>query len=276
MVRVLKFAAFADGETGGVPVGVHIADAHPPEADLQAMAAEAGTAETVFAMPAAGGWRVRYFSPLAELGFRGHATVALGAALAIREGDGVFALTLNDSRISVEGFSHGDHFAAALLSPATRSSTAPGPLAEAVLEVFDLGKVDLHPRLPSRRAHAGADHLVIGLATHEALAAKAYGLSACRLLMQAAGLETLLLAWPETPQRIHTRNPFAGTGLYDDPATSASSAALGGYLRDLRWPHGGRIEVLQGEPGQRSHVVAQIPEERGSGIRVSGTARLLS
>ena len=275
MTTVLRIAAFSDGDAGGNPAGVVIG-AHPSEDEMRRIAAEVGYSETAFAEPLAGAWRVRYFSPESEVPFCGHATIALGAALARAHGDGRFPLLLNDADIVVEGRRSGAGFAAALQSPPTHSSVAPGPLVEAVMEVFDFGKVDLHRRIPPARAHAGADHLVIGLASREALAAMHYGLAAGRLLMKAAGLVTIVLAWPESDQVFHTRNPFASGGVYEDPATGAGTAALAGYLRDLGWPHGGAIEVIQGEDmGQRSRLWAEIPPEKGSSIRVSGLARFL-
>ncbi|RLM50384.1 PhzF family phenazine biosynthesis protein, partial [Halobellus sp. Atlit-31R] len=64
--------------------------------------------------------------------------------------------------------------------------------------------------------------------------------------------------------------------VLEDPATGAGTAALAGYLRDLGWPHGGAIEVVQGEDmGMRSRLFAQIGPEPGASIRVSGTARMM-
>jgi predicted PhzF superfamily epimerase YddE/YHI9 len=69
---------------------------------------------------------------------------------------------------------------------------------------------------------------------------------------------------------------FASGGVYEDPATGAATAALAGYLRDLGWPHGGAIDIVQGEDmGSRSRLHADIPAEPGSSIRVSGSARWL-
>jgi predicted PhzF superfamily epimerase YddE/YHI9 len=94
--------------------------------------------------------------------------------------------------------------------------------------------------------------------------------------MNANGLVTVVLAWAESPQRFHTRNPFAVGGVYEDPATGAGTAALAGYLRDLGWPHGGHIDVVQGEDmGMRSRLAADIGPQPGSSIRVSGSARLM-
>ncbi|CDM25659.1 Phenazine biosynthesis protein PhzF [Castellaniella defragrans 65Phen] len=51
-------------------------------------------------------------------------------------------------------------------------------------------------------------------------------------------------------------------------------AALAGYLRDAGWPHGGAIDILQGEDmGSPSRIHAEIPPEIGASIRISGTVR---
>ena len=101
-----------------------------------------------------------------------------------------------------------------------------------------------------------------------------YALDAGRTLMLASGLVTVVLVVVESDQLFHTRNAFASGGVLEDPATGAATAALAGYLRDLGWPHGGAIDVVQGEDmGMRSRLRAEIGPAPGSSIRVSGTAR---
>src|SRR5215212_8012191 len=114
---VLRIAAFSDGDVGGNPAGVVIADALPDEAVMRRVAAEVGFSETAFAAATGSGWRVRYFSPETEIPFCGHATIALGAALALEHGDGVFNLSLNDAEITVEGRREAGIISAALQSP---------------------------------------------------------------------------------------------------------------------------------------------------------------
>ena len=275
-MNVLRIAAFSDGDTGGNPAGVLIGDELPDDAEMQRIAAEVGFSETAFAVSTGTGWRVRYFSPESEVPFCGHATIALGAALALRHGDGVFSLTLNQAEITVEGRRSGEVIAAALQSPPTRSMPAPPQLVSAVLDLFGYTPDDLDPRIPPALAHGGADHLVLGLKTREALASMKYDLTTGRSLMNREGLVTILLAYAETPQIFHTRNPFASGGVYEDPATGAATAALAGYLRDISWPHGGVIDVVQGEDmGMRSRLRAEISPLPGSSIRVSGTARIM-
>jgi PhzF family phenazine biosynthesis protein len=273
---VLRIAAFSDGPSGGNPAGVLIAERHPEPAEMQAIAARVGYSETAFAAPLADGWRVRYFAPRMEVPFCGHATIALGAALAMRHGDGVFPLQLNQARITVAGRREGDLFAAALQSPPTRSAPADPDLAHRALTLLGYDLWDLDTRIPPALAHGGADHLVLALVARRRLKAMRYDLDAGRALMDQAGLATICLVHAQSPTCFHTRNAFASGGVYEDPATGAATAALGGYLRDLGWPHGGAIEVIQGEDmGMRSRLRAEIPPEPGSSIRVSGTARLL-
>ena len=275
-MKVLRIAAFCDGDGGGNPAGVVVGQELPSEAEMRRVAAEVGFSETAFAAPAGRGWRVRYFSPESEVPFCGHATIALGAALALEHGDGPFALALNNADITVEGRRNGEVIAAALQSPPTRSRVAPPQLLSAVLALFGYKRDALDARIPPALAHAGADFLILGLSTRAALAAMAYDLNAGRSLMNREGLVTILLGYAETPRLFHTRNAFASGGVYEDPATGAATAALAGYLRDIAWPHGGAIDIVQGEDmGMPSRLRAEIPPTPGSSIRVSGTARIM-
>lgn len=276
VLNVLRIAAFSDGNAGGNPAGVWIGDALPDDSEMQRIAAQVGFSETAFAASTGTGWRVRYFAPASEVPFCGHATIALGAALALQHGDGVFALTLNQAEITVEGRRNGGIISAALQSPPTRSMPAPPQLVSAILGLFGYTQDDLDSRIPPALAHGGADHLVLGLKTRAALAAMKYDFDTGRSLMNQAGLVTILLAYAETAQLFHTRNAFASGGVYEDPATGAATAALAGYLRDIAWPHGGVIDVVQGEDmGMRSRLRAEISPFPGSSIRVSGTARIM-
>ncbi|WP_417476111.1 PhzF family phenazine biosynthesis protein [Leisingera sp.] len=94
--------------------------------------------------------------------------------------------------------------------------------------------------------------------------------------MQHQGLTTIDLLYIETPRKFHSRNAFAIGGVLEDPATCAAAAALGGYLRDIGWPHGDAIDIVQGEDmGAPSLLRAEIGATLGEGIRVSGTTRVI-
>ena len=276
-VEVQHIAAFADGSQGGNPAGVILCDVLPDAAVMQAVAAEVGYSETAFAAPEDGEWRVRYFAPEVEVDFCGHATIALGAALASAHGDGVFPLRLNHARITVEGCWTEGELSAALQSPPTRSSAAQEELVAEALALFGLPAEGLDPRIPPAIAHAGADHLVLALRDRALLASMHYGLEAGRTLARRESIGTFSLAHAESPRRFHVRNPFPIGGVYEDPATGAAAAALGGYLRDLGWPHNGSIEIMQGEDmGVPSRLLVEITPEPGASVRVSGRTRLMT
>lgn len=275
-MNIQRFAAFSDGDIGGNPAGVVVCDSLPAAELMQWTAAEVGYSETAFAAPSGDGWRVRYFAPQVEIPFCGHATIALGAALAQENGDGVFPLQLNDSAITVEGRRTGAVMSAALQSPPTHNAPASAGMVGEALALFALSAADLDPRIPPAIANAGANHLILTLRRRERLSQMAYDLESGRAFMAAASLATVSLIVAETVQLFHARNAFAVGGVYEDPATGAAAAALGGYLRDLAWPHDGAIDIIQGEDmGMRSLLHAQIPPEPGSSIRVSGTVRRL-
>jgi PhzF family phenazine biosynthesis protein len=275
-MTVLRIAAFSDGNQGGNPAGVWIGNELPSALRMQAIAAEVGFSETAFAAPAVDSWRVRYFSPLVEVPFCGHATIALGAALALQHGDQTFKLKLNHADILVAGHRDGDIIAAALQSPPTRSIPIDPSLQASMLQLFGYAHDDLDPEIPPARIHAGADHAVLALKARSALASMRYDFQRGRELMEKASIITIALVTSESPQLFHVRNAFAAGGLLEDPATGAAAAAFAGYLRDLGWPHGGVIDIVQGEDmGMRSLIRAEINAQIGSSIRVSGKARLM-
>ena len=272
-----RIAAFSDGPVGGNPAGVWIGRELPPAAQMQSVAADVAYSETAFAAAENQHWRVRYFSPQTEVPFCGHATIALGAALALRHGNGVFNLQLNNASITVEGQRDGERLSAALQSPPTRSAPAARSLADRALRLFGFNAADLDPAIPPAAIHGGADHLVLALKSRVRLASMNYELERGREFMRAAGLVTIALVHARGPRQFDARNAFASGGVLEDPATGAAAAAFAGYLRDLEWPHGGSIEIIQGEDmGMRSVIHAQIPAPRGASIRVSGGARLMS
>ena len=275
--KVQRIAAFSDGNSGGNPADVYIADEQPSVESMQSIAAEVGYSETAFAAPIPSGWKVRYFAPESEVPFCGHATIALGAALTQQNGDGVFALTLNETEITVEGWAHGNGFSAALQSPKTHSMAAESSHVDSALKLFGYTRKDLDPKIPPAFANGGANHLIIGLNSRQALRDMSYEFSAGRDFMNQSKLVTVMFVYAQSDQQFHSRNPFASGGVYEDPATGAATAAFAGYLRDIGWPHNGVINLVQGEDmGIRSLIRAELTNESGASIRVSGNARVIS
>lgn len=272
-VEVLRYTAFTTCADGGNPAGVVLLDAALDDARMQAIAAEVGYSETAF-LQSGGPDRhaVRYFSPVAEVPFCGHATVAAAVALAERgrAGRQVFATQAGD--VPVETWRDPDGWQARLTSVAPRVEAAPDALLHAALDALGWQADELDEALPPRVAYAGARHLVLAAATRERLARLDYEFETLRVLMQAHALTTVALLWRESASCLHARNPFPVGGVVEDPATGAAAAAVGGYLRTLgQVAPPARVVIHQGEDmGRPSRLTVDIGE--AAGIGVSGHA----
>ncbi|HSK65756.1 MAG TPA: PhzF family phenazine biosynthesis protein [Anaerolineales bacterium] len=271
---ILRLAAFSHNGQGGNPAGVAFCEDMPSEEEMLAVAREVGYSETAFLVPQAENWRVRYFAPAIEVPFCGHATIALGAALGERFGEGEYRLVLNDSDISVKAERSAQGFAATLYSPITHSEDAPQEYVDAVLAGFNVTRDHLDPAFPVRFASAGARHLIFVLKDRRTLAEMKYDFDLVRRLMMAEELITISLLWPESDEVFHSRNAFASGGVYEDPATGAAAAALAGYLRDIGWEGKQEFTILQGEDmGVPSRIRVKYGPFIGESVAVSGDVR---
>ena len=169
-----------------------------------------------------------------------------------------------------------DVYTAALQSPETSSQFADNGEVLAALNLFGYSSKDLDEKIPPARANAGAEHLIIGLKSRSALSALKYDLDEGRSFMHQASIVTVMFVYCESNTLFHSRNPFASGGVYEDPATGAASAAFAGYLRDIKWPHSGEINIVQGEDmGSRSLINGRFSDVPGSSIRISGAIRFI-
>lgn len=281
---LLRYSAFTTHPSGGNPAGV-VLDAGALASDdaaMTALAAQVGYSETAFITErdeATRRYRVRYFSPHAEVAFCGHATIATAVALAERDGPGELVFDTASGEIRVQTSTDGDGPPrATLTSVPTRSRPADEEAdVEPVLAALGWSRGDLDPSLPPRIAFAGNDHLVLATATRERLADLDYDFGALEEVMRRRGWTTVHLVWREGagPDRFdfHARDPFPVGGVVEDPATGAAAAAFGGYLRDLGLvTEATRVRIRQGEDmGRPSDLLVDV-RPGDPRIRVSGQA----
>jgi PhzF family phenazine biosynthesis protein len=277
-MNILKIAAFTVDGIGGNPAGVVFSGEMPPEREMLRTAAKIGYSETAFLHPFNKGWRIRYFSPEIEVPFCGHATIAAGASLGDRLGMGIYTLFLNTGAITVEvDKALNGRTTAALQSPETRSEDAPREVVESIFKLFQFDATDTDQRFPVRFAFAGAKHLVIVLKKRETLSEMSYHFEKTKALMLREDLTTISLLWPESDEVFHSRNAFASGGVYEDPATGAAAAALGGYLRDIGWRGKRRFQIIQGEDmGVPSRLMVEYTQGPGASVRVAGEIRYIN
>jgi len=80
-VPIFQVDAFTSRRFGGNPAAVMLMETFPPDATLQALAAENNLAETAFLVHAGGDYRLRWFTPVTEVPLCGHATLASAAVV---------------------------------------------------------------------------------------------------------------------------------------------------------------------------------------------------
>ncbi|WP_395570593.1 PhzF family phenazine biosynthesis isomerase [Streptomyces sp. BK79] len=275
--EVLRYSAFTADPSGGNPAGVVLDASGLDAAAMRAVAAEVGYSETAFVT--AGDertrrFRVRYFSPLAEVAFCGHATVALAVALAERLGPGEIVLDTPAGEIPVSTAADEDGAVrATLTSVPTRSRPALAAEVDATLGALGWSPADLDPALPPHVAFGGNDHLVLAAASRARLADLDYDFDTLAEVMRRHGWTTVDLVWRESAARFHARNPFPVGGVVEDPATGAAAAAFGGYLRELGLvTRPGTVAIRQGEDMGRPSDLLIAVDPRDPRTRVTGQA----
>lgn len=272
----MRYVAFSKTPIGGNPAGVVLDAAGFTDDLMLRIAAEVGFSETAFLTSHEdGSFGVRYFSPLIEVPFCGHATIALAVAHAERHGTGQLRLATQAGPVTVTSQRAADgSVTATLVSVPPRTADIPAAELTELLSALRWSAGDLNPGIPPRAAYAGAWHPVIAAATRARLADLDYDMPVLAGVMKRMDWATVDLIWRESADIFHARNPFPPGGVVEDPATGAAAAALGGYLRELGLISvPATITIYQGhDMGRPGTISVRIPAEPGTGLEVTGTA----
>ncbi|GAB3605703.1 PhzF family phenazine biosynthesis isomerase [Conyzicola nivalis] len=276
MTSVLRYTAFASTPDGGNPAGIVLDAGSLDDTRMQEIAADVGFAETAFLVdPAIAGntrhARVRYFSPIAEVPFCGHATVATAVALARRDGAGTVTFETPVGPISIETTHDGDEITAAFTSVEPEVAAIDDGVLDTLLGLLDIGRDDLDPRFPPRVSFAGNRHPVLVFASRSRFDSFAFDPAAMRALMDEQGWAgTVTTLFAVSSHEFEARNLFPVGVITEDPATGSAAASVGGYLRALGLAPE-RVLINQGaHVGRPSLLTVDIPPT--GGIVVSGTA----
>jgi PhzF family phenazine biosynthesis protein len=279
-MEILRYSAFSADPRGGNPAGVVLDAKGASDAEMLAVAAELGFSETAFLTARNGDvFDVRYFSPLAEVPFCGHASIAAAVAYAQRHGTGALTFITRAGTVEVTTASGSNGELRATLTSVAPCTVdiADSDLAR-LLDALGWGADDLDADLPPRVAFAGAWHPIVAAASRDRLTDLNYNFAALAALMADRQWTTIDLVWRESATVFHARNPFPPGGVVEDPATGAAAAAFGGYLRELNLvalPT--TLTIYQGaDLGRPGVLTVDIGAKPGSGIAVTGTATPLT
>ncbi|MBB5807438.1 PhzF family phenazine biosynthesis protein [Saccharothrix ecbatanensis] len=265
---VLRYSAFTTDPAGGNPAGVVLDATGLDDARMLEIAADLGYSETAFAFPRTGGhdFDLRYFSPLAEVPFCGHATVATAVAL---ERPGTLRFHTKAGLVEIAATPG----TATLTSVPTSSTPAPESDVAEALRALRWSADDLDPRYPVHWASGGARHLVLAVRTRERLASLDYEFDALGDLLRANDALTAQLVHQRSDDVFDARDPFPVGGVVEDPATGAAAAAFGGYLRTIGEVTGPRtITIHQGDDMGRPSVLTIGVSPDDPRVTVTGAA----
>jgi PhzF family phenazine biosynthesis protein len=276
--EVLRYAAFTTSPDGGNPAGVILDATRLDDAGMQAIAADTGYAESVFVTEAAVDGdarrnRVRYFSPIAEVPFCGHATIALAVVLSGRDGAGTFVFDTAVGPVVIETESRGAAVTASFTSVEPRVAEFPDGVLDTLLGLLGVGRGELHPAYPPMIAFAGNWHPILVFADRRTFDSFVFDPDPMRALMDAQNWTgTVATLFELGPGEFDSRNLFPVGTITEDPATGSAAAAFGGYLRLLSLVDPpSRVVVHQGSHvGRPSVITVDIPPS--GGIIVSGGA----
>ncbi|MCB5274720.1 putative isomerase YddE [Arthrobacter sp. SO5] len=280
--EVLRYAAFTTTPAGGNPAGVVLDAARLEDARMQAIAADLGYAESVFVTEAGVGGdsrrnRVRYFSPIAEVPFCGHATIALAVALSGRDGTGTFIFDTAVGPVVIETAGQGAAVTARFTSVEPRVAEFPDGVLGTLLELLGVGRSELNPGYPPMVAFAGNWHPILVFSERETFDSFVFDPDPMRALMDSQNWSgTVTTLYEMGPDEFDSRNLFPVGTITEDPATGSAAAAFGGYLRLLSFVEPpSRVVVHQGSHvGRPSLLTVDIPPF--GGIVVSGGAVRIS
>ena len=278
--EVLRYSAFAATTDGGNPAGVVLDASKLGEAEMHRIAAEVGYSETAFVVGRDGEdgsgdaprYRVRYWSPAAEVPFCGHATVATAVALAEREGPGEMVFDTNVGEVVLRATREAaGAVAVSFTSVQPQRRQLDTQIAERLLSLLGLGFGDIDPRFPVEESFAGNWHPIVVLADRDLFHQFRFSpVDVAELMRERGWLGTVTVLHADGPAQFEARNLFPVGRITEDPATGSAAASTGAYLREHGFS-GQTIRILQGRHvGRPSELVVTIPSV--GGIEVSGGA----
>jgi PhzF family phenazine biosynthesis protein len=270
---VQRWAAFTNDPAGGNPAGLVLGADDLDEADMQQIAADISYAETAFVTGAGRQRGIRSFSPVAEVPFCGHATVAAAIALAGTEGDGTFAFATPVGEVEIATRMEAEVRTASFTSVEPHVEPLEDRALDAVLSLIGAQRDDMDAAHPPALAYAGNRHPLVVLTDDVLFDTFTFDPDVARELLDAEGWPATIIVLRDLGDgRWDARNIFPVGTLTEDPATGAAAAATGAYLRATgAVAPPAHVVITQGRHvGRPGLLTVDIPAE--GGITVSGTA----
>ncbi len=269
---------FTDHQFGGNQLAVF---PDPPQ-DLstelmQQIAKELNLSETTFVFPpadAANDFKLRIFTPAAELPLAGHPTVGSAYALArlgtlgILDGEKaiVFEEGVGPIPVTILADESGQPTEVWMQQPIPQFLDIRDDRA-AIAAVLSLSEADLEKDAPIQVVSSGLPFLYVVVKSLAAIKRIGFRLDQWRTLLAGSGAEQIFVTSLDTEydaSTVHSRMFAPALGIIEDPATGSASGPLGAYLLKYGMVQSGEMVSEQGiEMGRPSFIHIRV-ERKGN------------
>jgi len=231
---------FTDRAFGGNPLAVFLDGKGMSDALMQAIAKEFNLSETTFVLPPqnpANDFRVRIFTPAAELPMAGHPTVGttfvLTRAGLVRPGTGRTTITLEEGvgpiPVAIDWKNSEPSFIE--MQQPLPEFGSPIENRTAIAEMLSLEPGAIRDDLPIQVVSCGVPFLFVPVKTLEAIRRIRFRIEVAERLKTPAGNTFVFTMETEFPgSGVHSRMLAPLLGVAEDAATGGASGPLGCYL----------------------------------------------
>ena len=270
----LQVDVFTDVPLAGNPLAVVMDAAGMDDAAMQRFARWTNLSETTFVVPPSGpqaSYRVRIFTPMAELSFAGHPSVGtawtlLDAGL-VKPANGRLIQECGAGLLEVHVEGSGNERVVSVQAPCAKRSALAPEIIEALPRALGSigGSVGERPVL----SDVGARWLLVELASRTQVRALVPDLELIAKLSRSCRVEGVAVFSfePQLPIPLELRAFAPATGVAEDPVTGSAHAAVGDWLATQ-----GRLAAIGGRyAASQGHAVGRNGKVH---VRSSGDGRV--
>ncbi len=275
---------FTDRQFGGNPLAVF--PQPPPGLSpslMQQLAQELNLSETTFVLPPANpahNWRLRIFTPAAELPMAGHPTVGTAYALAHLGRLGqleaqtkiVFELGVGPISVTIHADRHDKPGAVWMRQPLPQFGEVYHD-RRAIAELLSLDESDLRADAPLQVLSSGLPFLYVPVARLSAMARIQLRPDRWGALLAGSDAQNVFVTTTETvaaSSTAHSRMFAPALGIGEDPATGSAGGPLAAYLLRYGLTESDEMISEQGfEMGRPSTIRMRVQR---SGDEITGVA----
>ena len=289
-VQVSQVDVFTRELFKGNPAGVVFGGEQLAESEMQALARELNNSDTAFVLAPDGpdhDVHLRFFTPVREAAFVGHATVAAHVAR-LAAGVGAPGKLRQKTRSGVLEVEIGGSTASPVVTVGFLPPELQPPISDAIrsrlLDIFGIDTAALDPKCPILITKRNSTRLMVGLRSADLLASLDPQLDELKRLTPHVGADGYFLFVRDAhgPGTTESRLFSPVLGIPEDPVSGNAHGMLGAYLveQGLLRVENGRAR-LRGFQGRSMHRPGEVDVEieaqgrRPVRIRMSGTARVV-